>query len=62
MRLAADDKDRRPRGSQARPGADPRAEGPALLALELMDPKRPEAEALVKNYLDNRESTSKAAA
>src|SRR5690606_24902886 len=32
--------------------ADPRAEGPALLALELMDPKQPEAEALVQKYLE----------
>ncbi|MBC7547176.1 MAG: tetratricopeptide repeat protein [Polaromonas sp.] len=30
----------------------PHAEGPALVALELMDPKLPAAEVLVKNYLD----------
>lgn len=31
--------------------ADPQAEGPVLLALEAMDPKLPEAEALVRQYL-----------
>lgn len=31
--------------------ADPGAEGPALLALELTDPQHPEAEALVRRYL-----------
>lgn len=31
--------------------ANPRAEGPALLALELMDPKQPQAEVLLKTYL-----------
>ncbi|WP_077001590.1 tetratricopeptide repeat protein [Variovorax sp. KK3] len=30
---------------------DPSADGPALLALELVDPAQPEAEALVKRYL-----------
>ncbi|RYY66861.1 MAG: tetratricopeptide repeat protein, partial [Comamonadaceae bacterium] len=37
-----------PRRGAWRPG---RAEGPALLALELMEPKRPEAEVLVRQYL-----------
>lgn len=31
--------------------ADPGADGPAVLALELIDPERPEAEAIVKRYL-----------
>jgi len=31
--------------------ADPQAEGPVLVALEAMDPKRPEAEGLVQKYL-----------
>ena len=31
-----------------------RAEAPALLALELMDPKQPQAEPLVKRYLEGR--------
>jgi predicted Zn-dependent protease len=52
LRLAAGDTagalDAARRGS----AANPRAEGPALLALELMDPKRPEAEALVRKYLE----------
>ncbi|MBU3738862.1 MAG: tetratricopeptide repeat protein [Rhodoferax sp.] len=33
---------------------DARAEGPALLALSLMDPRQPQAEALVRKYLDNK--------
>jgi tetratricopeptide (TPR) repeat protein len=33
---------------------DAQAEGPALLALELMDPKLPEAEPLVKRYLQGQ--------
>ncbi|WP_332824196.1 tetratricopeptide repeat protein [Ramlibacter sp.] len=33
---------------------NPRAEGPALLALELMDPRQPEAEALVRKYLEGQ--------
>jgi predicted Zn-dependent protease len=32
--------------------AAPRAEGPALVALELMDPKLPEAEAMIRNYFE----------
>jgi predicted Zn-dependent protease len=30
---------------------NPKAEGPVLLALELMDPKQPQAEALVRSYM-----------
>lgn len=33
---------------------DPRAEAPALLALELMDAKQPQAEPLVKKYLEGK--------
>jgi tetratricopeptide (TPR) repeat protein len=33
---------------------NPRAEGPALLALELMDPKQPQAEVLVRRYIEGR--------
>ncbi len=33
---------------------DPRAEAPALLALELMEPKLPQAEALVKRYIEGK--------
>jgi tetratricopeptide (TPR) repeat protein len=32
----------------------PRAEGPALLALELMDARQPQAEAVVRKYLEER--------
>jgi tetratricopeptide (TPR) repeat protein len=60
MRLAAGDKDGALDAAKRGQAADARAEGPAVVALELMDPKFPEAEALVKNYLDDRESTSKA--
>ncbi len=31
---------------------NPRAEGPALLALELMDPKQPQAEPIVRRYME----------
>jgi tetratricopeptide (TPR) repeat protein len=34
--------------------ADPRSEAPALLALELMDPKLPQAEPIVRTYLDGK--------
>ena len=36
----------------------PRAEGPALLALLLMDPARPQAEAMVKKYLETEPARS----
>lgn len=36
--------------------ADPKAIGPALLALELMDPKQPAAEPIVRRYLDNADA------
>lgn len=35
--------------------ADPQAEGPVLLALEVMDPKRPDAESLVRKYLEGNQ-------
>jgi tetratricopeptide (TPR) repeat protein len=38
--------------------ADPQAEGPVLLALDLMDPKRPQAEVLVSNYLAGASAVS----
>lgn len=60
MRLAADDREGALEAARRGQAADPRAEGPAVVALELMDPKRPEAEVLVNNYLNDRESTSKA--
>jgi tetratricopeptide (TPR) repeat protein len=36
--------------------ADAKAIGPALLALELMDPKQPAAEPIVRKYLENAEA------
>lgn len=36
--------------------ADAKAIGPALLALELMDPKQPNAEPIVRKYLENAEA------
>jgi tetratricopeptide (TPR) repeat protein len=36
--------------------ADSKAIGPALLALELMDPKQPNAEPIVRKYLENAEA------
>jgi tetratricopeptide (TPR) repeat protein len=52
MRLAAGDAAGALEAARRGQAADPRAEGPALLALELIDPKQPQAEALVKKYLE----------
>ncbi|MDB5932092.1 MAG: Tetratricopeptide domain protein [Polaromonas sp.] len=60
MRLAAEDKTGALEAARRSQAADPRAEGPVIVALELMDPKLPEAEALVKNYLNDSGSTAKA--
>lgn len=51
MRLAADDRDGAFEAARRGQAADPRAEGPVVVALELIEPKRPEAEALVKSFL-----------
>ncbi|MFP5474176.1 MAG: hypothetical protein ACLGJD_11070, partial [Gammaproteobacteria bacterium] len=40
--------------------ADPKADAPAVLALELMDPSRPEAEALVRRYLSQEDALPEA--
>ncbi|MDA7415545.1 tetratricopeptide repeat protein [Xenophilus arseniciresistens] len=40
--------------------ADPKADGPVVLALDLMDAKRPQAEALVKRYLQDKEALPEA--
>lgn len=50
MRLAAGDAAGALDAAQKAQAADPNAEGPALVAMELMDPKLPQAEALVKAY------------
>ena len=52
MRLAAGDTAGALEAARRGNTIDPGAEGPALLALELMDPRQPEAEALVRKYLD----------
>ncbi len=51
MRLAAGDTTGALDAAKKGNAADPRYEGPALVALELMDPKLPEAEALVQRYV-----------
>ena len=51
MRLAAGDTAGALDATRQAQSADLNAQGPVLLALELMDPKLPEAEALVKAYL-----------
>ena len=60
IRLAADDRPGAFDAAQRGQAADPRAEGPVVVALELMDPKQPEAEALVRKYLANGEGQSAA--
>jgi tetratricopeptide (TPR) repeat protein len=50
MRLAAGDADGALDAAQRGQTADAMAEGPALVALELMNPKLPAAEAVVKKY------------
>ncbi len=51
MRLAAGDLPGALAAGERAQGQDPVAEGPALLALDLMDPKFPRAEGLVQKYL-----------
>ena len=54
LRLAASDKAGALEAARRAQAANPRAEGPALLALELMDPKLPQAEAVVKRYMEGK--------
>jgi tetratricopeptide (TPR) repeat protein len=54
MRLAAGDQSGALDAAQRGQAANAGAEGPALLALELMDPKRPGAEALVRRYMEGQ--------
>jgi tetratricopeptide (TPR) repeat protein len=56
MRLAAGDKPGALLAAQRAQAADHRAEGPVLLALELMGLKLPEAQSLVQNYLEGNAS------
>jgi tetratricopeptide (TPR) repeat protein len=54
LRLAAGDPAGALEAARRGQAVDPRAEGPALLAMDLMDPKLPEAEALVRGYMDGQ--------
>ncbi|UUZ67197.1 tetratricopeptide repeat protein [Polaromonas sp. P2-4] len=51
MRLAAGDTSDALEAAKRGQAIDARAEGPALLTLELMNPKLPEAESLIQKYL-----------
>ena len=55
MRLAAGDADGAMDAATKGQAADGRYEGPLLLALELMDPKSPQAEALIRKYLADQQ-------
>ena len=54
MRLAAGDTAGAMDAAKRAQVINPAAEGPALLALELMDPKQPEAELMVRRYLGGK--------
>jgi tetratricopeptide (TPR) repeat protein len=54
LRLAAGDHAGALDAARRAQAVDPQAEGPAMLALELMDPKLPQAEPLVRRYLEGK--------
>jgi tetratricopeptide (TPR) repeat protein len=54
MRMAAGDSAGAVDAAQRAQGINPQSEAPALLALELMDPKLPQAEVLVRRYLEGK--------
>lgn len=54
LRLAASDSNGALEAARRGQALDPRAEGPALLALEMMDPKLPAAEAVVRKYMEGQ--------
>jgi tetratricopeptide (TPR) repeat protein len=54
MRLAAGDQAGALQAAQRAQAAGPGTEGPILLALELVDPKLPQAEALVRRYMEGK--------
>ena len=56
LRLAAEDAGGAVEAARRAQVASPRSEGPALLALELMDPKVPQAEPIVRRYLESKSS------
>ncbi|MDR3455727.1 MAG: tetratricopeptide repeat protein [Rhodoferax sp.] len=58
LRLAADDTAGALDAAQHGQALDPKSEGPALLALEMMGPKVPLAEPMVRKYLDAGNATS----
>ena len=60
MRLAAGDNTGAFEAAKRGQAADATAQGPVLVALELMDPKMPEAEGLVKRYLAAPQDKDKA--
>ena len=60
MRLAAGDNPGALDAARRGQAADSRAEGPVVAALELMNPKLPEAEAIVRQYLRNPQGTPSA--
>jgi tetratricopeptide (TPR) repeat protein len=57
MRLAAGDTSGALEAAHRAQELNPDAEGPALLALELMDPKQPLAEPIVRRYLEGKPVT-----
>jgi len=54
LRLAAGDGAGALAAARAGQALDPASEAPALLALELMEPRQPEAEAIVRRYVDGQ--------
>ncbi|MDP3761073.1 MAG: tetratricopeptide repeat protein [Ramlibacter sp.] len=54
LRMAAGDNAGALDAARRGQAAAPAAEGPALLALELMDPKLPQAESVVRRYIDGK--------
>ncbi|MGA0569875.1 tetratricopeptide repeat protein [Variovorax sp. VNK109] len=54
MRMAAGDTAGAIQAATRGQAADPFAEGPAMLAIEMMDPKTPQAEPIIKRYLDGK--------
>jgi tetratricopeptide (TPR) repeat protein len=54
LRLAAGDTPGAIDAARRGQAADPQAEGPALLALEIMEPRQPQAEPIVRKYLEGK--------
>nr|WP_225781103.1 tetratricopeptide repeat protein [Xenophilus sp. Marseille-Q4582] len=60
VRQLAGDLDGALDAAQRGAAADPKADGPVVLAMDLMDPQRPQAEVLVKQYLASPEALPEA--